>query len=343
MIYRDMSRTLGDMPTRTVPILLALCGVLAAMGLLRLGLGPDGLGWPASPDEWWLRSGRVVAGIIVGASLGAGGVMLQSLLRNPLASPDLIGAAGGASLAVALATYARGTWVLPAIGTELAGLATIPAALIGALVALALVYLLAQRRGFVEPVSLVLVGVMVSIIAGAGTALVSHLMPPNLSFSVTRWTVGGLSDDTSPRVLVGSGVAAAGVVMAGVFLGRAMDVAALGEDEARASGVNVRWLRAVLFVGAGVLTAAAVVLAGPIGFIGLVAPHAVRLLSGPAHRPLVLGAAVAGAVLVLGADAAVRVIRVETGRLPLGVVTALAGGPIFILLLRSSRDRAAYT
>jgi iron complex transport system permease protein len=301
---------------------MGLGALLLLAIILRLLVVPEGLLWPREAD-WGLRGRRVLSGGLVGASLGVGGVMLQSLLRNPLASPDLIGPAAGAGLAVSLAVWLGAAAVL-----------TGPAALAGAFGALALVYILSQRRGLMDPISLVLVGVMVSIISGAAMMLVVHLMPPQARLEISYWMLGSLSDEVSVPAIAGTAVVCGGGIALGMWLGRAMDVAALSEDEARSAGVPVGWLRLGLFAGSGALTAAAVVLAGPVGFIGLVAPHLVRVLAGPAHRALIGGAALAGAALVILADSAVRALHLETGRMPLGIVTALVGGPVFLLLLR---------
>lgn len=321
------------MPSRTLITLIGLTLLVAAAVLLRLLVGdPGGLHFPENPEIWALRFRPAVAGLTVGAALAVAGVFLQSLLRNPLAAPELLGLGSGASLAATVAAFLAYRAGVPAgsLGIALGG----PAALAGALGALTVVYLLAQRRGLVDPVSLILIGVIVSIICGAATTFVAYLLPPEHRFGLARWTVGALSDETTSTQLVVAGVIAAGGLALGVPLGRAMDAASLGEDEARSVGVRVGALRLVLFVASGVLTAAAVVIAGPVSFIGLVAPHAVRLLAGPAHGPLVVGAALAGAGLVVGADAAVQLIDVGAGRMPLGVLTALVGGPVFIWLLR---------
>ncbi len=123
-------------------------------------------------------------------------------------------------------------------------------------------------------------------------------------------------------------------------MGRAMDVATLGDDEARSVGLSLGPLRAWMFLLAGALTAGAVALCGPIGFVGLIAPHAARLVLGPHHTPLVIGAALAGVILVVGADVARQAIDLGTGRMPIGVFTALIGGPAFIWLLRTGRGQS---
>lgn len=305
---------------------------LAGAFLLRLVVGEGGsLGWAADPAVVGLRVSRAVQGVIVGAALAVAGVMLQSLLRNPLASPDLLGLGSGAGLGVMLGAYAASRAGELVVGP---GASALPA-LAGSVGALALVYLMSQRAGLVEPVSLILVGVIVSLVCGAGTTLVGHLLPDG-GIAASRLLMGALSDEvalTSPA-LWGVGAAVAGGLALGACLGPAMDAASLGEDEARSVGVRLGALRLTLFLAASVLTAGAVVLAGPIGFVGLVCPHAVRLLAGPSHRPLVLGAALAGAALVVGADILVRLVELRSGRLPISVLTALAGGPLFIVLLR---------
>jgi iron complex transport system permease protein len=320
--------------------LCTLAAVLALAVLLRLLLGPGGLSFPRGGTEWTLRGQRVLSGLTVGAALAVGGVMLQALLRNPLASPDLIGPAAGAGLAVTVAAW-LGTFFIAAdvAGNPVhpwwwGGLAHAPSAMIGALLTLGVVYALSQRRGFVEPVSLILIGVIVSIVCGAATLFFAHLMPPHVRFEISRWTVGAISDDVPISMLAVAGaLTVAGVALA-AWRGESMDVASLSEDEARTSGVAVGGLRVVLFLAAGALTAMAVVLAGPVGFVGLVAPHVVRLIAGPSHKVLAIGAALAGASLVVLADSAVRALDFGAGRMPLGVVTALVGGPVFLLLLR---------
>lgn len=216
------------------------------------------------------------------------------------------------------------------------GLGVSGAALLGAIAALAVVYVLSQRRGLIDPITLVLVGVAVSIVCGAGTMLVKQLLPDQ-GMSAGRYLMGVVRDDTPERLLwVGGVIAAVGVVV-GVVCGRAMDASALGEDEARSVGVPVGALRVVMFLGAGVLTATAVVIAGPVGFVGLICPHVVRLGAGPGHRVLVVGAALAGVALVVGCDVLVRAVDVGTGQLPIGVLTSLVGAPVLIGMLRRER------
>jgi iron complex transport system permease protein len=311
--------------------LAILCAALAAAIWLRLSVGGE-VSDNARAQVMALREGRVIMGLIVGAGLSVAGVMLQSLLRNPLASPDLLGLASGSGLAVMLTLFIQSR-----VGVGHEGIGTSAAALVGAMAALALVFALSQRRGLLEPVTLVLVGVVVSIMCSAGTELVRSLMGPNTSLGAGRLLMGSLRDDVAPSQTWIVGLVTLAGILVGVAAGKAMDAAALGEDEARSVGVPLGSLRAVLFITAGVLCAGSVVLAGPIGFVGLICPHAVRLLAGPSHRTLVIGAAIAGGTLVILADALSRVIDLGAGHPPISVLTSLVGGPVLVMLLRRER------
>lgn len=322
---------------RTWVVLVGL-GVLAGLALaLRLMVGGEGFGLPSGPSSdtvWELRSTRAVGGVLVGATLGVAGVLLQALLRNPLASPDLMGLSSGAGLAVMVSTF-----LAYKVSGELSPMvATAVPAMVGAFAVLGLVYGLSQKRGLIDPVTMVLVGVVISIICGSATVLVQNLLPDR-GMSSARWFMGRLGDDYGWGELAIAGGISGVVLVWAAWLGRAMDTASVSPDEARSLGVELGRLRAFEFVGAGVLTALSVVLAGPIGFVGLVCPHAVRLLAGPGHRVVVIGSALAGVVVVVGADAAIKALPMDIGRLPLGVVTSVIGGPVFLGLLMKGRGR----
>ena len=316
------------MTRRAVLILVALAGLLAGAVVLRLAAGSEGLGFAGSDVIARLRLIRVLAAVAVGSGLAGAGVMLQSLMRNPLASPDLLGLSAGSGLAILVSAYI-GYLATGSITPSAADPAT---ALVGASLALAFVYGLSQRRGFIEPVTLILVGVVVSIVCGAAGGLFKQLMPDG-GFAVSRLLLGRISDDLSMGMVVGVLAVITVGVAVGAWLGPAMDASAMSDDEAKSVGVPIGRLRVALFVISGVLTAGTVVLAGPIGFVGLVVPHGVRLVLGPGHRSLVIGSALLGASAVLLADTGVRMLPMHTGRLPIGVVTALIGGPIFLWML----------
>lgn len=316
------------MTARQIWTISGLVLVCIAVVSLRLMVGTSA--WGLSEDETIhrIRVERVLVGSIVGAALGLSGALLQSLLRNPLASPDLMGLSAGAGFAVTLRTWQAGTL----IGATAAAFP----ALLGAMGVLFFVWFLSQRRGLIDPITMILVGVIVSVILGAATMLVASLMPDR-GFAVSRWMMGTLREQVAPATLLVSGGALLAVLVWSVWRARSFDVMALGEDEARSIGVSVGTTRAGQFVGSGVLAAISIVLAGPIGFVGLVCPHLVRLLAGPTHRTLVIGSALSGVVLVVGADTLVRAIPTTAGRIPIGVVTALIGGPMFLVMLLRMR------
>jgi iron complex transport system permease protein len=306
-------------------MLLLACAIVVT---LRLMVGTEGWGIASDPAIHQLRLDRVFIGSIVGASLGLSGALLQSLLRNPLASPDLMGLSAGAGFAVTMRTWQ--------VGSLLGASAAAFPSLVGAMGVLFFVWFLSQRRGIIDPITMILVGVIVSVILGAATMLVVSMMPDR-GFSVSRWMMGTLREQVDATTLiVCAGLVLAVVVWSGIAA-RSFDVMALGEDEARSIGVSVSRVRAGQFIGAGLLTAISIVLAGPIGFVGLVCPHLVRLLAGPGHRALIIGSALAGIALVVGADTLVRAIPTDAGRIPIGVITSLIGGPVFLVMLMRMR------
>lgn len=322
--------------------LAALAGLAVAVAGLRLLVDRDPQGEVslAFPDpQWaWVRWTALAVGAVAGSSLAVSGVLLQALLRNPLASPFVLGLSAGAGLGVAVAIY-LGRDPSSAVAPDASAHAI--AALVGALAVLGLVYSLAQRRGWLDPVSLILVGVIVSAICGALIMFLHHLLPTGLlQGQMIRWMMGRIPERVAGSTLVAAGALAVAGTVAGALMGRAMDAATLGDDEARSVGLAVGPLRVSMFALAGGLTAGAVALCGPIGFVGLIAPHAVRIVLGPRHGPLVVGSALAGVVLVVGADAARQAIQLGAGRMPIGVFTALVGGPAFIWLLRSGKGQA---
>ncbi len=314
-----------------------MLGVLVLLGAvvcaLRMVAWHQGWGWPEDPYIVGLRASRVAAGAAVGGALALAGVLLQTLLRNPLASPDLLGLSSSAALG-ALATIYAGFISTGVLATQ--SLAQGPAALAASGLALGLVYVLAQRRGVIDPISMILLGVMIGIIASAGVMLIRHLLP-DAGQSTGRWLVGSIPGEVPTLALVLTCCATIAVLAGTLWWAPALDAGTLADDEARSVGVPVGVMRGVLFGAAGILTGLSVWLAGPIGFVGLVCPHLARLLVGPGHRLLAPAALVIGVVLVVGADTAIASVALTSGRLPLGVVTSLLGGPLFIVLLLQQR------
>lgn len=320
---------------RTIAIgLIAVIAVTAFA--LRLLIGPLGLGYPTDPVVRELRWLAAIAAASIGAALSVSGVLLQATLRNPLASPWVLGLTSGASLGVVLVIVVSGNrW---GVVSEPVG------AVVGAFTALMLVYTLARRRGQLDPIALLLIGVMVSVCFGALTMLTQQFLPDRGLARFSRWMLGSISEDTSWGLLIGIVVTTLVGVCIAMTIGRRLDAATLADDEARSVGVDPDALRTVCFGVAGVLTAGTVLLAGPIGFVGLVCPHIARLVVGATHRRLVLCSALLGAGFVLCADlvsvgvagwTATSDAVPSSGRIPVGILTALIGAPVFIAMLIS--------
>lgn len=268
-----------------------------------------------------IRLPRVATGAVVGFALGAAGAVMQGFFRNPLAEPTILGISSGAAVgAVAVIVYSL------SVSIQLAAFA-------GALGAAALIYALATKNGRTGVATLLLAGIAVQIFLGA---IVSYMMISSDDESLRaafHWLTGNLmykdwSDVTVtlPTVVVGFGVL--------MVYARDLNVLLLGETEAETLGVNPGRTKLVLLAVTSIVTAAAVAVAGVIGFVGLVVPHAMRLIVGPDHRILVPTSAFAGAVFLVSADAVARS-AAGGSELPVGIVTALVGVPFFLYLLRS--------
>lgn len=316
------------MQRRAIVILILLTLSFVLIAFLRLIAGTEQ--WGMSEDSYInaLRFRRVWTGSLVGSSLAISGVLLQSLLRNPLAAPDLMGLSAGAGFAVTLTMFITGTALS-------VGGASIPA-LIGAVTVLALVYMLSKRQGIIDPVTMILIGVIVSVILGAATMLVAAQMPDR-GFGTSRWMMGHLREDLNTTHLLASSIAVLFVLIIALIRARSYDAGALPNDEAASVGLNIKRIRLEQLLGAGILTTISIILAGPIGFVGLVCPHIVRVLIGPRHNTLLIASTILGASMVVGADVVTRAIETDAGRIPIGVLTALIGGPAFLLLLLKQR------
>ncbi len=321
-------------------MLFVLLAVAIAVSLLRLSIGRlwTGDGWRLDlgmPDDAvaGFRMNALAVAATVGASLAISGLFLQGLLRNPLASPFVLGLSSGATLGLAIAM-----WFAVAFGfAPFVGLGSVVPAFFGAMATLAIVALAGRRRGGLDPITLVLAGVVVSSVCGALLMLVHHLLPPGTRGDLIAWTMGRIDEQPDHRLLVGAAAILTLAVVVAWTNSRSLDVALLGEDEARSIGLPLATLRWALLLGAGVLAASAVAIAGPIAFVGLVAPHAARILVGPAHRWLLPATVLCGAILLVGADVARQPIDLGAGRLPIGVLTAILGGPAFLWLLHRGR------
>ncbi len=286
------------------------------------------------------RIGRVALAGIVGASLAVAGTALQALLRNPLAAPYILGVSGGgaigASLYITLGSTASWFGALAA-HLGFSGLAI--SAFAGSLGASAVVLVAGRRRGHILPTTLLLVGVMVNAVCGAGVLALTYLTDFTRSHDIMVWLMGNLGTMVlSPDVLVWTGAAVGGLSALLWRLGGRLNLMSLGDEEAAHLGVDVGRTRFEAFVLSGLVTGLSVALAGPIGFVGLVVPHITRMVVGSDHRYLFPASLVSGAAFLVLADAAARAIKPGV-ELPVGILTAGIGGPFFIWLLRSRRRR----
>jgi len=323
---------------RITIVLAALVVLLLAVIALRMFVGYIGMDqWPRFVEALKLRWQSVTVACCVGAALAAGGVSLQALLRNPLAEPFILGLSTGAGV---------GLFVQRVVSAELGvspGAEHLGAAA-GAMLSMAIVYLGGRRRGVIDPLGLLLVGVVLGTINGAIIMFLNYFRQSagNMETEMfARWMMGNLNPAVDPLSLwIVIGVTLGGIAIL-FWQGRAMDVATFSDAEAEALGVNVARMRAMLFVVSGLLAAGAVVLSGPVAFVGLICPHAARLLLGPGHRALVIGSALLGAALIVAADSASVVLdrTLETGLLPLGIFTAVIGGLTFLWMVRPQIGR----
>ncbi|MFJ3986322.1 FecCD family ABC transporter permease [Streptomyces fungicidicus] len=295
----------------------------------RLGLGGDELDRVAEAVLWNVRFPRIVLALLVGASLGCAGALMQGVFGNPLAEPGVIGVSSGAAVGavagIALGLDFAGNWTVPVLAFA-AGLCTV-----------LLVYGMSRSGGRTEVVTLILTGIAVNAFAGALIGLFLFFADTAAVNQITFWQLGSLSQATWPKVLAVLPCAALVLTVAPLYA-RRLDLLALGERPARHLGVDVERLRIVLVLVIALLTAAAVSVSGIIGFVGLVVPHLLRMAAGPGHRFLLPGSALLGALVLLAADLTARTVA-EPAELPLGVLTALLGSPFFFWLLRRTRRR----
>ncbi|TNF25779.1 MAG: iron ABC transporter permease [Deltaproteobacteria bacterium] len=280
-----------------------------------------------------LQLPRIAQGLVVGATLAVSGAALQGLLRNPLADPFILGVSGGAALGSAAVTLmGLGTALLAPLGGFL-----------GALGALLVVTALATEGGRIAPLRMLLIGVVFNALAGAGLMVLQALADPGAVQLTLMRLMGSVGADPSEPLLLPLLAVASGIgIVATLLSARGLNLLALGDETARSLGVAPDRLRLVLFVLISVAVGATVAVTGLIGFVGLIVPHAVRLVVGPDHRLLLPLSALAGAGFVVVADAAVSALAPAMGtELPVGVVTALVGGPMFLALLRRRPARVA--
>lgn len=322
----------------TVALSAGAWAIVAAMCLL---VGSNGFGLPTDAYTFAFRREVVLLSSLVGAALASAGVAYQAILRNPLADPYLLGVSSGAALFAYL-------WRLPAVAAAIAAIA-LPVqaasqqvfAFFGAIVAVALVLAISTRRGRLEPVTLLLVGVIINALNGSIFLLIYSLIGtlPS-SEGALSMIVGGIQTSlTIEQKIAALLIIALGWIVLLMIAGQ-LNVASVSDTEAEALGVRIQRLRWLALIVASLITASAVAVSGPIGFIGLICPHLARLIVGTDQRRLLPVATAMGAALLTVADATSRCLAGEgLTLLPVGVLTSLLGGPFFLMLLMQSRRR----
>ena len=319
-------------------LLVAAAAVVAAAPFLGREPVPLAALWQAADDPmqtailWRIRIPRAAIGFLAGAALALSGATFQAMFRNPLAEPYTLGVSSGAALGAALAIFfeqqiARadllGAWRFSAVSL---------AAFAGAVLVMALIYGLGRaRRGFSTP-TMLLAGVAVSFFCSSLILLVQYLSDFTQTFRMLRWVMGGLES----VVAVGDVFNLLPFTVAGAMilfaLSRELNLLVTGEDLAASRGVELHRTKLALFLTASLMVGAVVALCGPIGFVGLMAPHICRLLIGPDHRWLLPASLLFGGAFLVACDALARTALYPT-ELPVGIITALLGGPFFLWLL----------
>jgi iron complex transport system permease protein len=335
------------LPRRRFLVVLAL--LLPAALLLYLGVGSVSLSWQAlarAVGAAWsgeggrdalilfaIRLPRALVAISAGMILASCGAVLQGLFRNPLADPSLIGVSSGASVGASLAIVFASLW---GGAGESFGLSAVTAgAFAGGLLTTLLVYRLATSGIGTSVTTMLLAGIAITAVAGALNSLLGYFADNDMLRQISLWQMGALGNANWPRALL---VCAVALLLAALLPreSRALDALLLGESEARYLGIDVERLKRRLIVLTALGVGVCVAMAGLLAFIGLVVPHAVRLLLGPDHRGVIPGAALGGALLLLLADNLARVVAAPA-ELPAGIITALLGAPVFLALLLQQR------
>ena len=317
---------------------LAITPAEVAGSLLRAAGIPNGWAPTDAIIEstlWVVRFPRVVMGLAVGASLAVAGAVMQAVFGNPLAEPGVVGVSSGAALGAATGIVLGGG---AGLAGGIGGVGTAALAFSGGLLATLLVYAVSRSNGRTEVVTLLLTGIGVNAVAGAGLAFLLFAGSAASREQIVFWQLGSLNGSRWQEVAIVAVVSVVGTAIA-LIIARRLNLLALGERSARHLGVNVEALRLGSIVLVALLTGVAVAFCGIIAFVGLVVPHLIRMAIGPSHRPLILASAVGGGALLVYADLLARTI-VPGADLPIGMLTSLIGGPFFFFLLYRQRKRS---
>ncbi|PKP94625.1 MAG: iron ABC transporter [Alphaproteobacteria bacterium HGW-Alphaproteobacteria-16] len=352
----------NDPPTRQIgaaTLLLLLAGGVIVASLLALDLGATDTGlsnlpglfhllWsgrPASPDEevgWLVMSGirlpRLVLALATGAALGTSGAVMQGLFRNQLADPGLVGVSAGAALATALVIVLGGGALAPVL-EPLGRWAQPLAGLVGALLGTAILYALATRESVTSIATVLLGGIALAAFCAAFTGLLIYLADDRALRDLSFWTLGSLSGASWNGI--GAALPFLGIgALCLCFLASSLNALLLGEADAFHLGTDVQRAKRLALLGVASMTGAAVASVGIIGFVGVLVPNLVRLISGPDHRIVLPASALLGGILLVLSDTLARTIAAPA-EVPVGIVTALLGAPVFLWLLLRDGGRMA--
>lgn len=332
---------------RALAIWLGL--LLIAVSLLSLGHGASGVSAPAVMGDWLagrdlaatdrvvlfdIRLPRLLTAVLVGAALAVSGAVMQGLFRNPLADPGLLGVSAGASLGAIAAIVLGG--LLPPAFAAFAGWHLVPlAAFAGSWLAMVTLYAVATRQGRTSVATMLLAGIALAAMIAAVSGLIIYRADDDQLRDLTFWGLGSLAGASWTKLSAAGPVIIVAVVGA-PFLARGLNGLALGEAAAAHVGLRVQRIKAACILSAAAATGASVAISGGIGFVGIVVPHLLRLITGPDHRWLLINSGLLGASVLIAADMISRSV-VAPAELPIGIVTAMIGGPFFMWVLLSNR------
>ena len=333
-------------------VTLALVALLLAVSLLSLGTGAAGLsparlitaftgGQALTQAEslilYDIRLPRLAMGLMVGAALAVAGALMQGLFRNPLADPGIVGVGAGAGLGAVSAIVLGG--LLPPTLAALTGAHLIPfAAFLGGWIATLILTRVAASGGQTAIATLLLAGIALGAIAGAATGILTFLADDQQLRDLTFWSMGSLAGASWAKIATALPLILP-VLLLSPLLARALNALALGEPQAAHLGIHVEHTKRLTILATAAAAGAATAIAGGIGFVGIVVPHLLRLATGPDHRALLPHAALLGGTLLIGADMIARTMTAPA-ELPIGIVTATLGAPVFLWILLRRRGLA---
>ncbi|MAM25455.1 MAG: iron ABC transporter [Marinobacter sp.] len=281
-----------------------------------------------------IRLPRLAMGVLVGAALAVSGAAMQGLFRNPLADPGIVGVGAGAGLGAILAIVLGAllpVWMLNLVGNQMVSFA----AFLGGWGSTILLYRVSTRHGRTSVATMLLAGIALGALAGALSGILVYIADDRQLRDLTFWGLGSLAGASWAKVL-SAGPLILLSIGAALMLGRGLNGLALGEATAAHIGIDVQRMKSIAILAVAGATGAAVAVSGGIGFIGIVVPHLLRLASGPDHRTLLLNSALLGAILLILADVIARVV-IAPAELPIGIVTAVLGAPVFLWILLKRR------